>query len=256
MKEPLPTVERSLVIGAPPEIVFRYFTDSRRFAAWWGAGSEIDCRPGGGVRIRYPDGTVASGEVVEADPPRRIVFTYGYEGEGKPIPPGGSRVTVELAPVAGGTHLSLRHEVPTEAIRDQHEQGWRYQLSVFANVVANEVHADAGSRIDAFFEAWSETDDARRRAALEAAASPGVSFRDAFSCVVGLADLEPHLAAAQRFMPGMTLARTGEVRQCQGTAIADWIARGPDGAERGRGVNVFDFGPDGRITRVVGFWGS
>jgi hypothetical protein len=36
--------------------------------------------------------------------------------------------------------------------------------------------------------------------------------------------------------------------------VADWIARGPDGAERGRGQNVFTLGGDGRIADVVGLW--
>ena len=35
-------------IEADRETVFRYFTDSGRWAAWWGAGSTIDPRPGGG----------------------------------------------------------------------------------------------------------------------------------------------------------------------------------------------------------------
>jgi hypothetical protein len=36
--------------------------------------------------------------------------------------------------------------------------------------------------------------------------------------------------------------------------LADWAAVGPDGAERGRGTNVFTFGPDGRIAAVTGIW--
>ena len=66
--------------------------------------------------------------------------------------------------------------------------------------------------------------------------------------------LRPHLAAVHRFMPGMQLERVGPVRQCQGLALADWIARGPDGAERGRGTNAFKLGPGGRIVGVTGFW--
>ena len=39
-------------------------------------------------------------------------------------------------------------------------------------------------------------------------------------------------------MPGMRLERDGDVRHCQGTVLADWVARGADGQERGRGTNV------------------
>jgi hypothetical protein len=55
-------------------------------------------------------------------------------------------------------------------------------------------------------------------------------------------------------MPGVRLEREGEVRQCQGTAVVDWLARAADGQERGKGTNVFDLAPDGRIARAVGLW--
>jgi uncharacterized protein YndB with AHSA1/START domain len=235
--------------------VFRYFTDSERFAAWWGAGSTIDARPGGPLRIRYPNGVLASGEVIEVAPPERIVFTYGYEDPAKPVRPGGSRVVVTLQERKDGTLLHLRHELPDAAARDQHVQGWRYQLAVFANVVTRELSPGLAQAVDAFFAAWSEKDEARRRAALAAVATEDVTFADAFSCTAGIEDLVAHLAAAQLHMPGVALERSGDVRHCQGTALADWVAKGPDGAPRGRGTNVVELAPDGRIARVVGFWG-
>jgi hypothetical protein len=56
-------------------------------------------------------------------------------------------------------------------------------------------------------------------------------------------------------MPGVALRREGEARQCQGTALVDWVASGPDGAPRAKGTNVFELAPDGRIARVTGIWG-
>jgi uncharacterized protein YndB with AHSA1/START domain len=248
-------LERTVLIRAKRETVFRYFTDSERFAAWWGAGSTIDARPGGPLRIRYPNGVLASGEVVEVAPPERIVFTYGYEDPAKPMRPGGSRVVVTLQERKDGTLLHLRHELPDAAARDQHVQGWRYQLAVFANVVTRETSVGLAQAVDAFFAAWSEKDETRRRTALAAIATDDVAFADAFSCTAGIDDLVAHLAAAQLHMPGVALERSGDVRHCQGTALADWVAKGPDGAPRGRGTNVFELAPDGRIARVVGFWG-
>src|SRR5215813_6961561 len=96
------TLARTLVIQARREIVFRYFTDTERWARWWGAGSTIDARPGGRLKIRYPNGVEVLGEVIEIAPPERIVFTYGYEN-GKPIPLGGSHVTIELEAQNKGT---------------------------------------------------------------------------------------------------------------------------------------------------------
>ena len=246
-------LERTVVIQAEREIVFRFFEDSDRWAAWWGAGSTIDARAGGRVYIRHPNGIEAEGEVVEVARPERIVFTYGFVA-GKPIPPGSSLVTVRLETSGAATRLQLTHEFADAGARDEHVQGWRYQLSVFGNVVANEVHAGAAGAVDAWFEAWSEPDAGAREAILARVAVPDIGFRDRFSLVSGLDDLRPHLAAVHRFMPGMRIRREGEVRHCQGTVLADWIALGADGQEKGRGTNVFVFRGAGRIESVTGFW--
>src|SRR2546430_870040 len=96
------SLDRTIVIRAKRETVFRYFTDTARWAAWWGEGSTIDARPGGAVRIRYPDGTEAVGDVQEIAAPERIVFSYRY-ASGAPIPAGGSRVTIHLDAHEAGT---------------------------------------------------------------------------------------------------------------------------------------------------------
>ncbi|HEX5214604.1 MAG TPA: SRPBCC domain-containing protein [Vicinamibacterales bacterium] len=246
-------LDRTVVIGAPRETVFRFFTDEARWASWWGKGSTIDPRPGGNILLVYPGDVRAAGQVVDIAPPHRIVFTYGFVS-GKPIPPGSSRVSIELEPIAGGTRLTLVHAFADAAVRDEHVQGWRYQLSLFANLVADVVHAGAADRIDRWLALWAEPDPAARQAALAAIADDGVRFGDRYSRVEGRDDLLPHIAAAQRFMPGMRMARDGNVRHCQGLVLADFTMTGPDGVVKGKGTNVFEFGPDGKILRVTGFW--
>jgi uncharacterized protein YndB with AHSA1/START domain len=253
---PLPhSLTRTVLIRATPDTVFGFFTDSARWAKWWGAGSTIDPRPGGAMTIRYPNGVEASGEVLEVTPPSHIVFTMGY-GSGTPMPPGASRVSIRLAAHPTGTKLDLLHEFSEPAVRDEHVQGWRYQLSVFSNVVTNDANAGAGAAIDRWFAMWSEPDAATRERTLRAIAVPTVMFRDAYSLVDGIDDLVPHIGAAQRFMPGMTLARQGKVQHCQGTVLADWTAIGTDGKQVAHGTNVFSLAPDGRIEAATGFWGE
>ena len=247
------SLDRTITIHARPQTVFTFFTDSGRWASWWGTGSTIEPRAGGRMFIRHPNGIEASGEVVEVIPDERIVFTYGFES-GQPIPPGSSRVTIRLEPAGLDTRLQLVHEFSEAGARDEHVQGWRYQLSVFGNVVADLVYGGAAALTDAWFDAWAETDAAAREQALRKIASIDVTFRDRFSLLEGIADLVPHIGATQRFMPGMRLARDGDVRHCQGTVLAAWTATGPDGKERGRGTNVFSLRPDGLIESVVGFW--
>jgi uncharacterized protein YndB with AHSA1/START domain len=249
---PLPhRLERSVLIQAEPPAVFAFFQDSQRWASWWGAGSTIDPRVDGKVLIRLPGGVEITGQVIAIEPPSRLTFSYLYANR----PP--SRVTIRLEPAPGGsTRLHLAHEFEEAGMRDEHVQGWRYQLAVFANVVADQYVETAIERVDGWFAAWSEPDAAARDAALDRVASPGVRFRDRFSLVDGLEDLRPHLAAVHRFMPGMRLTRDGGVRHCQGTVLADWIARGTDGQERGRGTYVFVLGEGQRIAEVTGFWGG
>jgi uncharacterized protein YndB with AHSA1/START domain len=246
-------LDRTIVIHARPATVFGFFTRVDDWAAWWGAGSRIDARAGGDVLIRHPNGVEVTGEVIEIVPPTRIAFTYGY-ASGDPIPPGGSRVTIRLDSHPAGTLLQLTHEFADAAMRDQHVQGWRYQLSVFANVIANALTATAAGTVDRWFAAWSEPDADVRERTLDAVVAAGITFHDRFSCIAGDADLRAHLAAVHRFMPGLRLERRGDVRHCQWRVLADWVAMGADGQERGRGTNAFVLDADGRIADVTGFW--
>jgi uncharacterized protein YndB with AHSA1/START domain len=244
-------VERTVEIQAPRETVFRYFTDSARWAKWWGAGSSIEPRAGGRVYIRHPNAVEVLGEVIEIVPPDRIVFTWGNAGS-KPIPPGGSRVTIRLEAQGNGTRLRLLHEFADAAVRDEHVQGWRFQLALFANVVADEFFANVAGIVDAWFDAWAIPDDQARGEAFARIASADVRFRDRFSLLNGLADLAAHAGASQRFMPGVRMCRKGGVRHCQGTVLTDWVATSGDGKELMSGANVFVMAPNGQIQDVTG----
>jgi uncharacterized protein YndB with AHSA1/START domain len=246
-------LDRTVVIQAKQQTVFTFFTQNDRWAAWWGPGSTIEPTSGGRVYIRHPNGIESSGEVLEVVAPERIVFTYGFDS-GNPMPPGSSRVTIKLEPLGLSTRLHLLHEFAEAGVRDEHVQGWRYQLSLFGNVVADVVNAGAAERVDAWFAVWSEKDADARAAALARIASPQVTFRDRFSMIDGAADLVPHIAAAQRFMPDMHLRRQGDIRHCQGTVLADWVAAGSDGQIKSGGTNVFTLRGDGLIEAVTGFW--
>ena len=245
------SLERSVLIRATPSVVFRFFTDSVRWSAWWGAGSTIDARPGGAIRIVLPGNVEAGGNVVELKAPERLVFTHGF-ASGKPMPIGGSRVTITLAPTAAGTQLTIVHDFAEAAARDEHVQGWRYQLSLFGNVVADEVNANALAAVDAWFASWSEIDVTVRAATLARIATASVTFRDRYSNLDGVGDILSHITAALHFMPNVRLVRDGAVRHCQGVALADWTVAGRDGKVAMSGTNVFTLGPTGLIESVVG----
>jgi uncharacterized protein YndB with AHSA1/START domain len=121
-------VEVSVHIAAEPETVFPYFTDPVRYVQWMGAGAVLELVPGGCYRIVMRDGVEAAGEFVEIDPPRRLVFTWGWTHD-RAVPPGTTRVVVTLAAERGGTRVILRHYgLPDDGQRDHHRAGWEFCL--------------------------------------------------------------------------------------------------------------------------------
>jgi uncharacterized protein YndB with AHSA1/START domain len=248
-------LDRSVVIHAEPAVVFRFFQDSARWASWWGTGSTIEARPRGRVLIRHADGVDVVGEVIEVEPPKRIVFSYGFMDR-KAEPAGDSRVTISLEPLGQSTRLLLTHEFSDAAARDEHVQGWRFQLSVFANAVANEVHGDVVQAVDGWFNAWSVSDPIARRDAFTRVSTTDVGLRDRFSLIDGLDDLVAHTAAYQRFFPGIRFERRGEIRHCQGVVLADWVTHGDEGTARLNGTCCFTFNTDNQIEAVINFISS
>jgi uncharacterized protein YndB with AHSA1/START domain len=119
--------ERVLRIEARPEIVFAHFTDPARFAQWMGIDHKLDPVPGGVFRVNLNGQDVAAGEFVEVDPPRRIVFTWGWQ-ESAELPPGSTTIEVDLVPDGSGTILHFTHRGLPPGPAESHAQGWDHFL--------------------------------------------------------------------------------------------------------------------------------
>lgn len=129
-----PSLEKTIYVDAPPEVVFSFFTDPDKMVRWCGEKAELLPEPGGLFRIRFEGGIVSEGRYVIVDPPRRVVFTVGMSGTAVPI--GGSRVEVHLTPEGNGTRLTLRHEGfdPSQPV----SEGWDHHLGRLTRAVAGE----------------------------------------------------------------------------------------------------------------------
>ena len=129
-------VEVETRIAASPETVFDFFIDPDRMIQWMGRSAELEPLPGGIFRCDINGRDVASGEYVEVDRPRRVVFTWGWEGEDSVTEPGSSRVEILLEAEGDGTHLRLIHsELPSADAAERHRHGWDHyaeRLSVVA----------------------------------------------------------------------------------------------------------------------------
>jgi len=138
------------IFDAPPELVFKAWTDPKIVAKWWGPHRyttpvcELDARPGGAFRIhmRSPDGTVypMTGVYQQVVEPERIVFTSAA------LDAAGNRMfelltTVTFAEEGGQTKQILRARVIKSTAEGAPylagmEAGWTQTLERLATYVA------------------------------------------------------------------------------------------------------------------------
>ena len=129
-------IEQEIRVDAPPEVVFEYFVDPDKMRHWSGVSHELDPRPGGVYHVDMGRDHVVRGEFVEVDRPRRVCFTWGWEGEGQLVGPGASTVEVTLTPDGDGTVVRLVHQdLPAGAV-GPHTAGWRHYMARMAIAAA------------------------------------------------------------------------------------------------------------------------
>ncbi|MFL5796968.1 MAG: SRPBCC domain-containing protein [Actinomycetota bacterium] len=126
---------REIRIAATPEAVFPFFTDPALYVRWMGRSAQLQPEPGGTYRVEIDGTSRVRGEFVEIDAPRRVVFTWGWEGG--PLPPGATTVEVELTPDGEGTVLRLTHRGLPEEARGEHAAGWDHFLPRLVEVAAD-----------------------------------------------------------------------------------------------------------------------
>jgi uncharacterized protein YndB with AHSA1/START domain len=254
--DPEAPVEVALSIAARPETIFRYFTDPARFARWMGDGSTLRAAPGGRLRIGYPTGQVAGGRVVAIEPDRRIVFTWGYEGEEQAVPAGSSTVEITLEPEPDGTRVRLRHTgLPPGEPPLAHLAGWRHALATLAYTgSADQLAPVLAERVDDWLAAWNEPDPAERAALLGRCLADGGRFRDPTAAVDGAGPLADHIGMVQRMAGGTRLVGRGALEPCHGLVRFGWAAVGPGEVVVATGTNVAGADLDGRFRWVTGFW--
>jgi uncharacterized protein YndB with AHSA1/START domain len=100
-------------IAATPEKVWEALT-GRKFTeqCWFGTHHETDWKAGSAWRLVFDDGRVAdAGEIIEADPPRRIVIKWRNELKPELKAEGYSRCTIEIETVDGAAKLTIVHEL-------------------------------------------------------------------------------------------------------------------------------------------------
>ncbi len=252
-----PELVLTIDLAAQPDTVFHFLTETELFRQWLGPESMTGAWVGGDLVVRYPDGHVARGKMTEIALNVGVAFTWGYEGDDSGLPVGASSVRITLAAQAPGTRLQLVHAgLPTEEQRDAHAVGWKYYLGGLAAAAAEAQHGPGLMRlVSDYIEAWNETDDGHRAAALAKCWAEDGRYCDKSALVNGRAALQAHIGNAQQFAPGAVLELVGEASHCQGTAQWDWRIAAIN-TELGRGRCFGRLNAAGQFAEVTSFWSA
>lgn len=119
-----------ITVDATPETIFGFLTDPDKMTRWMGATAKLAPQAGGVYAVDINDKASMRGEFLEVEPNKRVVFTFGWEGQ--PIAPGSTTVRIDLVSEGTGTLVRLTHTgLPAEA-RADHADGWNHYLARLA----------------------------------------------------------------------------------------------------------------------------
>jgi uncharacterized protein YndB with AHSA1/START domain len=120
------TYRTSILIDAPPDQVFDHFVDPELLVRWMGDWARLEVREGGLFAVDI-NGVLIRGHFVRVERPRFIEIAWGEAGN-EAMPPGATRLVIQLSVTEKGTLLELEHHglVPDEA--KKHAMGWPHFL--------------------------------------------------------------------------------------------------------------------------------
>jgi uncharacterized protein YndB with AHSA1/START domain len=103
-------------IRTTPEELWSALTDAEFMKQYWfGTHCESEWTAGSPWKMVYPDGRITDmGEIVESEPPRRLVIRWRNEFKPELKAEGESLCTMELEPVGAAVKLSITHTIERE----------------------------------------------------------------------------------------------------------------------------------------------
>jgi hypothetical protein len=113
---------------------------------------------------------------------------------------------------------------------------------------------DPAEAVATYGAAWNEPDASRRSELLERVWADGGTYLDPLGRADGRDALAAHIAGFQETMPGHTIDMVSGVDVHDDAFRFAWEMRNADGVAL-EGMDYGELGPDGRITRIVGFFG-
>jgi uncharacterized protein YndB with AHSA1/START domain len=144
------TVRLSRVFKAPPERIWKCFTDPDAYAKWLpphgftGHVHHMEPKVGGSFRMSFSTinrgwSNTFGGTYTEMRPYERLVHTNRFETD-DPAMQGEMLTTITLKPVAGGTELTVVQErIPAGPSADGAPIGWGQSLDNLQRLVEQEL---------------------------------------------------------------------------------------------------------------------
>ena len=103
-------------IRTTPEKLWSALTDEEFMKQYWfGMHCESQWTAGSPWKMVRPDGSVCdAGEIIESEPPRRLVIRWQHQDNPELKAEGDSRCTMELEPSGTAVKLSITHTIERE----------------------------------------------------------------------------------------------------------------------------------------------
>lgn len=147
------TIQLHRVLGAPPEKVYRAFTEADALARWLPPNGftckvhSLDARVGGTFKMSFTNFTTGNGhsfggKYLEMVPGKRLKYTDKFDDANLP---GEMHVSVEFKKVLCGTEIRIVQEgVPDAIPPEMCYMGWQQSLTYLAQLVEPHI-PDEGS---------------------------------------------------------------------------------------------------------------
>jgi uncharacterized protein YndB with AHSA1/START domain len=121
------------IIRTTPGKLWEALTDPKFIRQYW-YGVNVECawKEGAPWKMSFPDGRVTdAGEILEIDPPRRIVIRWQNEWNPEMKAEGPSRCTIDLTPLDDAVKLTITHvhDRPESKLIAGVAGGWPYTLA-------------------------------------------------------------------------------------------------------------------------------
>jgi uncharacterized protein YndB with AHSA1/START domain len=138
------TIEREILIDAPPRVVWSIVTEAEHLAGWFSDEAEIDLRSGGRMLLTWRGHGAYEGRVETVDPPRLLAFRWQTR-EGEFSETNSTLVVMTLKAEEPGTRLRVvesgfatlpwAHEARAR-YADENSKGWLTELDELRGYVA------------------------------------------------------------------------------------------------------------------------